>query len=60
MAARVKAPSEPSPEVKAILREFFAKQREKYGENWKSILAAEMTEQTAPVINALLSLVKKP
>lgn len=32
----------PSPEVKAILKTWVALQKEKYGENWKEILAKEM------------------
>lgn len=46
--------AEPSPEVKAILKEFCNMQRAKYGPDWKKILAAEMTEKTMPVILALL------
>jgi len=46
----------PSPEVRAILKQFCDIQREKYGPDWKRILAKEMTEKTAPVIDKLLSL----
>jgi hypothetical protein len=49
----------PSPEVRAILKAFCEKQREKYGEDWKKILAKEMAEKTTPVLLALQKLVKK-
>lgn len=44
----------PSPEVRAILKSFCDKQREKYGPDWKAKLAAEMTEASLPYLNALL------
>lgn len=50
--------TEPSPEVKVILSDYVRRQREKYGENWKEIKAAEMAAQTAPVIHRLMSLVR--
>ncbi len=49
----------PSPEVRAILKEFCKKQEEKYGPDWKKILAAEMAEKTTPVLLALQKLMKK-
>lgn len=45
---------EPSPEVKKILGEFVRVNREKYGPNWKAILAKEMEEKSAPFLQALL------
>ena len=39
-----------SPEVKDTIRAFVAAQRKKYGEDWKSKLAAEMAAKTAPVV----------
>jgi hypothetical protein len=48
----------PSPEVKAILKEWCDMQREKYGPDWKNILAKEMSERTGPVIDALLQATK--
>jgi hypothetical protein len=50
----------PSPEVKAAIKKFVDLQREKYGPDWKKILAAEMAAKTAPVLEALLKLGKKP
>lgn len=49
---------EPSPEVKAVIRNFVAIQREKYGDDWKAKLSAEMAAKTAPLIEGLLSLRK--
>lgn len=37
---------EPPPEVKAAIKSFVQAQREKYGENWKEILAKKMTRET--------------
>ena len=51
--------AEPSPEVKAILRAYVARQREKYGENWKEIKAAEMTAQMAPTLDKLFNLLQQ-
>ena len=51
-------PAEPSPEVKAVLKEFCEVQRAKYGPDWKKILAAEMTKASMPYINAILRLQK--
>lgn len=45
-----------SPEAKAYIAEFVRIQREKYGEDWKKILAAEMAAKTAPVMEAFLKL----
>ncbi|WP_287122108.1 hypothetical protein [Mesorhizobium sp.] len=50
--------NEPSPEVKAILRSYVEVQREKYGENWKEIKAAEMAAKTAPVIGRLFDVLQ--
>lgn len=49
---------EPSPEVKKILGEFCRLQREKYGPDWKRVLAGEMAEQAKPGIEAILRLQK--
>ena len=35
----------PSPELKEIMKKFVQIQKEKYGENWKEVLAKEMTAQ---------------
>ena len=45
---------DPSPEVKAILREFVRVKKEKYGDDWKKIVAGELADQTTPVLRALL------
>ena len=44
----------PSPELKALLAEFCRIQREKYGPDWKAVLAKEMADKTAPVVEGLL------
>lgn len=49
---------EPSPEVKAMIRSFVSIQREKYGEDWKEKLSAEMAAKATPFVEALLSLRK--
>ena len=51
---------EPSPVVKKIIGEFVRVNREKYGPDWKKILAKEMADQSRPVLEALLKLQKKP
>jgi hypothetical protein len=51
--------TEVSPEVKAILSAYVKAQREKYGDDWKRIKAAEMAAQTAPVVGDLLALLQK-
>lgn len=48
----------PSPEVRAMLAEFVRLNREKYGENWKEIVAAEIAEKSALVIAGLTKLRK--
>ncbi len=48
----------PSPEVKAILSDFVRVNREKYGDDWKAILAKKMSEQSAPMLEAFLKLRK--
>lgn len=35
--------SSPSPELKALIKSWTQLQKEKYGENWKEILAKEMS-----------------
>jgi hypothetical protein len=50
---------EPSPEVKAIIREFCRVQRAKYGPDWKHILAKEMAEKSAPYVAAILNMSKR-
>lgn len=44
----------PSPEIKSILKEFVRINREKYGEDWKNILAKEISSKSVPFIDALL------
>jgi hypothetical protein len=51
--------AEPPPEVRAILKSWIAQQREKYGPDWKEILAAEMAAKTEPVISAMLKLTRR-
>ena len=46
-------------EVKKILKSWCDMQREKYGDNWKEIVAKQMTEKTAPTIEKLLKLRKQ-
>jgi hypothetical protein len=53
------SPNPPSPEVKAIMKEWCEMQRQKYGPDWKRILAKEMTEQTMPLIEKLFPEKKK-
>lgn len=48
--------SEPSKEVQEILHEWCNLQREKYGPQWKRILAKEMAEKQKPVIDRILGL----
>ena len=50
--------AEPSPEVKAILKTWCDMQRDKYGPDWKKILAAEMAKASMPYVNAILRLQK--
>ena len=52
--------SPPSTEVKKIVGEFVRIQSEKYGPDWKKIIAKEMADQTRPFLEALLKLQKKP
>lgn len=35
----------PPPEVQKLIKEWCSQQEQKYGQNWKSILAAEMSKQ---------------
>lgn len=37
---------QPSPEVKALLKEWCKMQEEKYGPDWKKVLAKEMAAKT--------------
>jgi hypothetical protein len=48
--------AEPSAEVKKILGEFCRIQRDKYGPDWKKILAKEMADQSRPFLEALVAL----
>lgn len=48
----------PSPEVRAMLAQFARVNREKYGENWPSVVAGQVAEKTAPVIAGLMKLRK--
>lgn len=41
---------EPSPEVRKLIGQWAKMQHEKYGENWKEILAKEMADKTAPLL----------
>lgn len=41
-----------------MLAEFTRVNREKYGENWPSIVAAQMAEKTSPLIAGLMKLRK--
>lgn len=54
--------SQPSPEVKAIVKEWVDMQQDKYGPDWKEILADEMAEdfcqKYGPVLNELCRRVK--
>lgn len=50
---------EPSPEAKAAVREFCKLQREKYGPEWKKILAAEMAKASEPYVKAILNMGKR-
>lgn len=50
---------QPSPEVKAIISDYVKAQREKYGDDWKRLKAAEMTAQTMPSVNRLLNLLQR-
>jgi hypothetical protein len=50
----------PSPEVRAYLKAWCDQQRKLYGPDWKKILSAKMAAQTAPVLEALLSLTRRP
>ncbi len=43
-----------SEEVKKLLREWCKMQKERYGENWKEILAAEISESTTTKFLAFL------
>ena len=48
----MKTDTTPSTEVKAILKAFCTKQREKYGDDWKKTLSKEMAENIVhPVRN---------
>lgn len=49
----------PSPEVRALIKAFVEKQREKYGPDWKAKLSAEMAEQSQPFVDFLLGRVKR-
>jgi len=48
----------PSPELKALIKEFCQIQREKYGPDWKAILAKEMADKSAPVVEGLLKVMR--
>lgn len=47
--------TEPSPEVKEMIRRFVQVQRLKYGPDWKKVLSAEMAAKATPFVNALLA-----
>lgn len=48
----------PSPEVKAIIKKFVEIQKEKYGDDWKEKLSAEMAASTTPFLLFLRDLGK--
>lgn len=45
---------EPSPEVKAIIKQWVEHNRAKYGPDWKKILAKEMADKTSPYMEAFI------
>ena len=51
--------AEPSPEVKALLKEWCRVEREKYGPDWKKIVAKQMADASMPYVNAILQMGKK-
>lgn len=51
--------AEPSPEVKAIIREFCRVNREKYGPDWKRIVAQQMAKASEPYVEAILNMGKR-
>lgn len=51
--------AEPSPEVKALIKEFCRVEREKHGPEWKKILAKQMAKASEPYVKAILNMGKK-
>ena len=47
--------TEPSPEVRAILKYWITMQREKYGEDWKKKLAVEMASSAERLLTVLIN-----
>lgn len=43
----------PSPEAKAIIKQWCDLNREKYGPDWKNILAKQMADASRPYLEAL-------
>jgi len=49
----------PSPEVRALLKEWCDIERAKYGLDWKKIVAKQLADASAPYIEAFLKATKK-
>lgn len=45
--------------AKELIKEFVKIQKDKYGDDWKSILTKEMTDKSMPFVTALFKLQKK-
>ena len=48
-----------SPEATALIKQWCDMQKEKYGENWKEILAKEMAKETMKKLQPLFELQRK-
>ena len=48
-----------SPEIKALIKQWCDMQKEKYGENWKEILAEKMAKETMKKLQPLFELQRK-
>jgi len=46
---------QPSPEIRAVLKKFCDVQQEKYGPDWKRILARQMAEEFRSHIEKILT-----
>lgn len=46
----------PSPETKAIVKEWCEMQRAKYGPDWKRVVAKQMSDAATPYVEAILKL----
>ena len=49
----------PSPEVKALIKEWCDLERAKYGPDWKKIVAKQMAKASEPYVAAILNMGKK-